>query len=78
MGAGGPHLLPVDHELVAVEFGAGAQGCEVGSRTRLTHPQRRRHLGAQDGDGPALLLLGVPNEISDAEMMPTPCGLKVR
>ena len=21
---------------------------------------------------------GVPNEISDAEMMPTPCGLKVR
>ena len=55
--AGGPHLLPVDHEVVAVAHGPGAQRRQVGARARFAHPERRGHLGPQDRHGPLLLLL---------------------
>ena len=58
VGARRPHLLPVDHELVAIDVGAGAQRREVGARARLTHSQRRGHFGPQDRHRPAPLLLG--------------------
>ena len=57
MRTGGPHLLPVDDELVAVPDGLRAQRRQIGTGARLTHPDRRRHLAAQDRHGPLLLLL---------------------
>ena len=57
VGAGGPHLLAVDHEVVAVELGPGAEAGEVGAGVGLGHAERGGDVAPQQRDGPLLLLL---------------------
>ena len=51
VGARGPHLLAVDHPLVAVAHGTGGQGRQVAARAGLAHPEARGDLAAQDRQG---------------------------
>jgi hypothetical protein len=55
---GRPHLLSVDHEVVAVTHRSGPKRGQIGAGTRLAHPQRCGDLGTQDRYRPLLLLLG--------------------
>src|SRR5437588_3831548 len=61
MRAGGPHLLAVDDEMVALIDGAGAQAGEVGAGPRLGIALAPDLVGAEDPRQMALfLLLGPP------------------
>lgn len=63
VGAAGPHLLPVHHEVLVHHIGTGTQTRQIRARTRFAHAQRRRHLGTQDGHRPLpLLLLGAERQ----------------
>ena len=72
LGARGPDLLPVEHELVAVAAGPGLHAGEVRARTRLAEelapdvlaPQQRRD------ERPLLLLAGVHQQRGPAHAEP--------
>ena len=51
VGAGGPDLLPVDDEVVAVGNGPGGEAGQVAAGTGLAHAQCSGDLGTQDRDG---------------------------
>ena len=57
VGAGGPHLLAVDDDAVAVDHAPGAQAAEVGAGVGLAHAEGGGDLGPQDRHRPPLLLL---------------------
>src|SRR5581483_2743060 len=61
---GGPHLLAVDHEVVAVEFGAGRQAGEVAARVRLAEAQAPGDLRTKGREHPLPPLRLVP-ELED-------------
>ena len=78
VGARRPHLLAVDHEVVAVADRARAQRCQVRTGAGLAHPERRGDLGrAAPAPPSAASARRLPNEISDAATILTPCGLKL-
>jgi hypothetical protein len=54
--AGGEDLLPVDHVLLTVAHGPGAQRGEVGARLRLGVADREVHLPGQDARQEEVLL----------------------
>jgi hypothetical protein len=63
VGAGRPHLLAVDHPLVAVTLGAGAERGEVGAGPRLAEQLAPDLLtGPQRLQEPPLLLLGAERQ----------------
>ena len=53
-----PHLLPVDHVVVAVAHRAGADRLHVGAGVGLGHRERRAHLAARHPRQQPVLLLG--------------------
>jgi hypothetical protein len=53
----GPHLLPVDHPLVAVPHGPGSQRGQVAARARLAEQLAPDFLGRPELAQPALFLL---------------------
>ena len=54
---GRPHLLPVDHPLVAVELGPGLEAGQVRTGVRLAESLAPRDLALQDARDELLLLL---------------------
>ena len=71
-----PDLLPVDHEPLPVQHARVRRPREIGSGAGFAHARGTPSLGTQHRHRPSPLLLSVPNDSSDAAMMPTPCGLK--
>ena len=61
LGLGRPHLLPVDHPLVAVELGPRLEAGQVRAGVGLAEALAPRDLALQDArDELLLLLLGAP------------------
>src|SRR6185312_13243037 len=57
VAAGGPHLLAVDHPLVAVEYGRRLQRGQVGAAVRLAEALAPAHRAVEDARQELLLLL---------------------
>jgi hypothetical protein len=68
LGLGGPHLLAVDHPLVAVEFGPGLERGQVAAGVGLGEPLAPGDGPVEDaGDELLLLLLGGPLQDGGAD-----------
>ena len=57
VGAGCPHLLSVDHEVVTGQNRAGPQRRQVGAGAGLAHAERRGQFGLEHRHRPAVFLL---------------------
>ena len=76
VGGGDPDLLAVDHVVVAVADGGGAQVGQVVAGVRLGEPLAPVVGGVEDrGEPPRLLLLGAPGDDHGADL-PEPVGVE--
>ena len=73
----GPDLLPVEHPLVAVEFGPQSDVAEIGAGVRLGVPLTPCVVtGEQTGQEVLLLLVGAPHEERVAEHLDAECVVR--
>ena len=72
-----PHLLAVDDEVVAVDDRTGAQAARSEPAPGSLMPSDAVISARRIGTAHRCFCSSVPNDSSDAAMMPTPCGLKL-
>ena len=76
MCARGPHLLTVDDEMIAVHHGTRASPARSEPAPGSLMPSDAVISARKIGTAHRCFCSSVPNDSSDAAMMPTPCGLK--